>query len=234
MPQDPAVPRRLLYGRRRGRKLRPGRQGLIDQLLPRLEVVVPSSVGLDPRSLFAGPVSDVWLEVGFGAGEHLAAQARAHSEVGLIGCEPYVHGVARFLGRVAAEGLGNVRVFADDARLLIDALPDAAIGRMFVLFPDPWPKTRHHKRRFVNRAMLDACARILGDRAELRLATDHAEYCRWMLDRFDRHDAFVWLARSARDWRERPDDWPETRYEVKSRAQGARPYFLRMQRVDRS
>ena len=233
MPPGNAARQRLLYGRRRGRKLRPGRQELIARLLPRLEVVIPPGGRLDPLGLFADRVSEVWVEVGFGAGEHLAAQARAHPEVGLIGSEPYIYGVAALLSVVAAEDMHNVRVFTDDARLLIDALRDASVGRMFVLFPDPWPKTRHHKRRFINRRILDGCARVLRDGAELRLATDHAEYCRWMLDHVRRHDAFVWLARTPCDWRERPADWPETRYEAKARAQGARPVFLRVRRVAR-
>ncbi len=232
-PLPRAAPQRLLYGRRRGRKLRPGARDLIARVLPRLEVVVPASGRLDPRAQFTDAVSDVWIEVGFGAGEHLVAQARVHPEVGLIGSEPYVYGVAALLRAVVAEGLGNVRVFTDDARLLLDALPDASIGRMFVLFPDPWPKARHHKRRFINPQVLDACARVLRDRGELRLATDHAGYCRWMLDHIRRHGAFAWLARTPRDWRERPQDWPETRYEAKARARGAPPVFLRVQRLER-
>lgn len=233
MPPRCTTSPRLLYGRRRGRKLRPGRQRLIEQLLPRLEVTVPACGRLDPRALFDDPVADVWIEVGFGAGEHLAAQARAHPEVGLIGCEPYINGVAALLATVAAQRLGNVRVVPDDARLLLAALPDASVGRLFALFADPWPKARHHKRRFINRQTLDVCARILRDGAEFRLATDLAEHCRWILDHLRRHDSFVWLARSPRDWRERPDDWPETRYEEKARRQGRRPVFLRFRRVVR-
>ncbi len=199
-------------------------------LLPRLTVALPSDGRLDPRSLFDRPVAEVWLEVGFGAGEHLAAQACAHPDIGFIGCEPFVNGVASLLGVVAAERLENLRIHPDDARPLIDALDDATIGRLFVLFPDPWPKTRHHKRRFIAAETLDACARILRDDAEFRLATDHPEYCRWMLAHLRRHGAFTWLANTPRDWRERPQDWPETRYEAKTRAQGARPMFLRFRR----
>ncbi len=228
------TPQRLLYGRRRGRKLRPGRRRLIDEALPAIEVALPATGLLDPSTLFDAPVRDVWLEVGFGAGEHLAHQARTHGDVGMIGCEPYVYGIAGLLSVVTAEKLGNLRIFADDARLLIDALADASIGRLFALFPDPWPKTRHHKRRFVSRQTLDACARVLKDGAEFRFATDHAEYGRWVLAHLGRHGAFEWLARRPRDWRERPPDWPETRYEAKTSAQGARPVFLRFRRVPRS
>ena len=226
--------RRQLYGRRRGRRLRPGRQGLMAELLPRLEVSLPAAGPLDPRRLFDRAVADVWLEVGFGAGEHLAAQARAHPDIGFIGCEPFVNGVASLIAIVAAERLENLRIHPDDARPLIDALGDATIGRLFVLFPDPWPKVRHLKRRFILPETLDACARILRDGAEFRLATDHPGYCRWMLDHLRRHGAFTWLARTPHDWRDRPEDWPETRYEAKTRAQGAHPVFLRFEREARN
>ena len=202
--------------------------------MPRLAVALPEGRPLDSRGVFCHRVSDVWLEVGFGSGEHLAAQARAHPDVGLIGVEPYIHGVAGLLSAVAAEDLRNVRIFTDDARLLLGALTEASVGRMFVLFPDPWPKARHHKRRFISPPTLDACARVLSDGAELRLATDHPGYCRWMLDHVRRHGAFAWLARTPRDWRERPADWPPTRYETKARAQGARPVFLRFRREPRN
>ena len=138
------------YGRRHGRRLRAGRGALLTTLLPRLRIVLPpEGSNLEPRALFGGTVADVWLEVGFGAGEHLAAQATAHPDVGFIGCEPYVNGVASLLAQVAARKLANVRVFDDDARLLMAALPEASIGRVFVLFSDPWPKKRHSDRRFI-------------------------------------------------------------------------------------
>ena len=223
-------PQRRLFGRRQGRPLRPGRQRLLANLLPQLSITLPSDGSLEPRTLFDGPVRDVWLEVGFGAGEHLAAQACAHPDVSIIGCEPYIAGIAAMLDTLADAERARVRVFADDARLLIDALADASIGRAFVLFPDPWPKTRHHKRRFIGEATVAALARVLTDGAELRLASDHHEYVRWMLDHVRRDGAFEWLARRPDDWRERPDDWPETRYEAKARAIGAHPVFLRFSR----
>lgn len=222
---------RQLYGRRHGKKLRPRRQALIDTLLPALRIT--PRPGLDPASLFDHAPSAVWLEVGFGAGEHLAAQAQRRSDVGLIGCEPYVNGLASMLALIDGEGLTNIRIHDDDARLLIDSLADASIERMFLLFPDPWPKARHHKRRFVSLSTLDACARILADGAELRLATDDVGYCRWMLAHLARHDAFCWMARRPSDWRQRPDDWPPTRYEAKAREQGRAPVFLRYRRNPR-
>lgn len=188
---------------------------------------------LDPKTLFSRPRSDIWLEIGFGGGEHLAWQARNHRDVGFIGCEPYVNGIASFLRHVEEEGLDNVRIYADDARLLIAQLRDTSIGRLFVLFPDPWPKKRHHKRRLVNDRTLDHVSRILKDGAELRLATDHADYARWILRHMSRRKDFRWLAERARDWRSRPPDWPATRYEAKARRQGRAAIYLRYERIHR-
>lgn len=233
MSDGRGAPRRLLYGRRQGRKLRRGRRALIEELLPKIEIVPPSAGRLEPRDLFPSPVAAVWLEIGFGAGEHLAAQARAHPGHGFIGCEPFVNGIASLLASVAQDDLANLRVFTDDARLLVDVLADASIDRLFVLFPDPWPKARHAKRRIVGPGTLDAFSRVLADGAEIRLATDHPGYCRWMLFHLGRHGDFEWLARRPGDWRQRPADWPETRYEAKARAKGDKPAFLRFRRLPR-
>lgn len=227
-------PTRILYGRRHGKKLRPARQALIDDLLPRLRVELPAAGHLDPAQLFPSAIAaGLWLEIGFGAGEHLAWQARHHPDTGIIGCEPFINGMAALLSQVAADDLSNVRVFDDDARLLMNGLAKASVDRLFVLFPDPWPKTRHHKRRVINSETLDVMARILSDGAELRLATDHMGYCRWMIEHLARHPAFVWLAQGPGDWRRRPDDWPETRYESKALT-GSKPVFLRYRRRDRT
>jgi tRNA (guanine-N7-)-methyltransferase len=189
---------------------------------------------LDPASLFAPTPDAVWLEVGFGGGEHLAAQAAAHPAIGIIGCEPFINGVVSLLGHVVRDDLANVRIWPESAVTLLDALPDASIARAFVLFPDPWPKLRQHKRRFVARANLDRLARVLTDGAELRVASDHADYVRWMLFELVSHPEFEWLARGPRDWRERPEDWPPTRYEEKARAAGLSPTFLRFRRHARA
>jgi tRNA (guanine-N7-)-methyltransferase len=188
---------------------------------------------LEPRGLFAPPVEAVWLEVGFGGGEHLAAQAAAHPAIGLIGCEVFENGVAKLLAEAQRRGLGNLRLVIDDARLLIAALPEASLARAFILFPDPWPKLRHHKRRIVSAETLDRLAFVLADDAELRLATDDADYLCWMLECATMHPAFSWLARGPRDWRERPADWPATRYEQKALAAGRKPAFLRLRRRPR-
>jgi tRNA (guanine-N7-)-methyltransferase len=212
---------RTLYGRRRGKKLRAGQASLLETLLPRLEIRLPA---LElPRD------RDIWLEVGFGAGEHLVWQAEQHPDVTLIGCEPYVNGVAKCLGLIERSAVKNVRLFIDDARLLMAALPDRSLSRAFVLFPDPWPKTRHHKRRFVQRDTLDTLARLMKPGAELRLATDDPSYLPWMLEHACTHRAFEWLAERPADWRGRPADWPQTRYEQKKIA--GTPTFLRLRRL---
>ena len=202
-------------------------------MLPALRIELPEAGSFDPRGLFGPDLDAVWLEVGFGAGEHLAAQAAADPRRGVIGCEVFENGIVKLLAEISRRGLGNIRLFIDDARLLIAALPEASLDRAFILFPDPWPKLRHHKRRIVSAATLDGLARALRDGAELRLATDDRDYLRWMLEHATAHPAFEWLARRPQDWRERPADWPPTRYEQKALAAGRQPVFLRFRRRPR-
>jgi tRNA (guanine-N7-)-methyltransferase len=224
--------RRTLYGRRRGKKLRGGQQSLLDTLLPRLALALPpEGETIDLAQAFGGqlPSDGVWLEVGFGSGEHLVWQAEQHPRVGLIGCEPYLNGVAKCLAHIERAGVNNIRLLADDARLLMKALPARTLGRVFILFPDPWPKARHHKRRFVQRETLDRLAELMPPGAELRLATDDPSYLPWMVEHACTHPAFEWLAGRPADWRERPTDWPATRYEKKGIA--GRPTFLRLRRI---
>jgi tRNA (guanine-N7-)-methyltransferase len=228
-----SLPPGRLYGRRRARPLRPGQRRLQQDLLPRLTLGLPDTGLRDPPALFPTPIRDVWLEIGFGAGEHLAEQAERHPETGFIGCEVFEDGIVRLLGDASRRGLGNIRLFTDDARLLLAALPPRSIGRVFILFPDPWPKRRHHKRRLVAPATLDLLAKVMSDGAELRLATDDRDYLAWMLEHAIAHPDFVWLARNPADWRERPSDWPATRYEAKARTAGRVPAFLRFMRRPR-
>jgi tRNA (guanine-N7-)-methyltransferase len=224
-----ARPERTLYGRRRGKKLRTGQEALLEGLLPQLLVTVPSPPQKIDLQALLGGARELWLEVGFGAGEHLVWQAEQHRDVRLIGCEPYLNGVAKCLRHIERNGVVNVRLFTDDARLLMAGLPDRSLGRVFVLFPDPWPKTRHHKRRFVQRDTLDQLARLMKPGAELRLATDDPSYLPWMVEHACRHPSFEWLAGRPADWRTRPADWPATRYEHKKIA--GRPTFLRLRRL---
>lgn len=211
---------RTLYGRRRGKKLRAGQEALLDTLLPKLLVKLP----LEPLG-----DRELWLEVGFGSGEHLVWQAEQNPDVTLLGCEPFINGFAKCLAHIERAGVGNVRLFNDDARLLMAALPERSLSRVFILFSDPWPKTRHHKRRFVQRANLDVLARLMKPGAELRLATDDPSYLPWMVEHACTHPAFEWLAERPADWRGRPADWPPTRYEQKMLA-GHKPVFLQLRR----
>ena len=228
-----APQQRFVYGRRRGRKLRPGQQALWQRLLPSLRFALPPAGTLAPQTLFSAPVDGIWLEIGFGAGEHLAAQATTHPGLGFIGCEVFENGIAKLLAEIEQRGLANIRLFLDDARLLLAAFNEAALARVFILFPDPWPKLRHHKRRIVSRATLDALARVMIDGGELRLATDDRDYLAWMLEHATAHRDFEWLARRPGDWRTRPADWPMTRYEQKAIAAGRQPTFLRFRRRPR-
>lgn len=224
--------RRNFHGRRQGRKLRAGRAALIETLLPRIAIALPGAGGaIDPASLFPRPARALWVEIGFGAGEHLAWQAAHHPDIGIIGCEPYINGMSTLLAAVAAESLDMIRLWADDARPLLDRLPDGAVGRAFLLFADPWPKLRHHGRRFIQDETVADLARLLEDGGELRIATDDAPLLDWSLSHVRRNPAFAWAAAGPADWRERPADWPPTRYEQK--ALHGRPYYLRFERKPR-
>ena len=218
------------YGRRKGRPLRPGRARAVEEHLPRLAVRLEDGKAILPGWTETLPEALV-LEVGFGAGEHLAAMAEAAPETGFIGCEPFLNGVARLVARIAERDIGNIRIWPDDARPLIDVLPDALFERIYVLFPDPWPKRRHHGRRFIGPDTLPRLARVLKPGGLLCLASDHPAYIAWMLRHVRAHGAFEWLARHPDDWRNRPADWPESRYDAKARGQGLRPSYLRFRRV---
>lgn len=228
-PSEP-FRRYKLYGRRKGPKLSAHQAGLLEALLPRLSLTLQE--GAAPKIYFApAQMRDVWLEVGFGGGEHLAAQAGRNPDIGIIGAEPYIAGMAKLLTKIAARDLQNIRLYQSDARDIIGAIPDASLGRVFVLFPDPWPKTRHHKRRFVSVEMLDLLARVMRRGAELRFATDDRSYLVWALERLTVHPAFRWIAEAPADWRTRPEDWPETRYEAKALRSSRSCTYLRFERT---
>lgn len=191
--------------------------------MPRLRITLPETGTLPPESLFSGK-QNYWLEIGFGGGEHLAHQAGLNPNTGIIGCEPYMNGMAELLRHIDENNLDNIRVYNDDARLLVDLLPDASIERVFILYPDPWPKMRHKKRRLVSTDTLNRLARIMKPGALLRLATDHADYATWMLERLLSHTEFSWTGKEADDWRKPPADWIPTRYEQKALA--GKPTYL--------
>lgn len=212
---DPTTIRRL-YGRRQGHKLRVGQAALVEDLLPR--VALAETGPLDAHALF-GDDRPLEVEIGFGAGEHLAAQAEAHPGRGYIGCEPFLNGVVGALGHIRERGLGNVRLHMGDALTVLERLPDASLDRVYLLHPDPWPKARHAKRRMVNPGPLDLIAAKLRPGGEFRIGTDDPTYCRWAMMVMNRRRDFAWQARGPADFLKRPADWPETRYERKARRQ---------------
>jgi tRNA (guanine-N7-)-methyltransferase len=224
---DPATIRRL-YGRRQGHKLREGQAALVEDMLPR--VSVPETGALDARALF-GDDRALQLEIGFGAGEHLAAQAAAAPATGFIGCEPFLNGVVGALAHLRDDGLDNVRVHMGDALDVVERLPDASLSRVYLLHPDPWRKARHAKRRMVNHGPLDAIAAKLKPGAEFRLGTDDPTYCRWAMMIMNQRSDFTWTADAPRDFLDRPADWPETRYERKARRQGREVWYFRYLRT---
>lgn len=174
------------------------------------------------------------MEIGFGGGEHLAALAAQYPTVGFIGCEPFVNGVASLLAHIEAKSLSNIRIYDDDARHILPFLPDAGLERLYLPYADPWPKTRHHRRRFVQTETVEAFARVLKDAGEFRFASDFMNYVRWTLDHVTVHPAFQWVAQGPEDWRTRPDDSIETRYEAKARKAGSSCVYLRFKRTPRS
>jgi tRNA (guanine-N7-)-methyltransferase len=225
-----AVPRDgAFFGRRKGKKLRSGQAGHLETLLPRLRID-PLRDLARPQALFPRPVESLRLEIGFGGGEHLAARARAARDVGFLGCEPFVNGMAKLLTAIDAEGLDNVRLHAGDATAVIEALPPASVDRVDLLYPDPWPKRRHHKRRFVSDAMLAKLARILRPGGTFCFASDIDHYVGWTLARVLRSPDFRWTAEGAQDWRRPFPDWPGTRYEAKALREGRVPSYLTFER----
>jgi tRNA (guanine-N7-)-methyltransferase len=217
------------YGRRNARKLSARQQALIDKRLPELSVPVAPPGSLLPLSLFDGHGTQAWLEIGFGGGEHLIAQAMANPQAGLIGCEPFIDGMAKALGQIESKALENIRLHMGDARELMTWLREASLARVFILFPDPWPKARHFKRRLIQPDFLDELFRVTRPGGEIRFATDVRSYADWAIARFLAHGGFNWLAARADDWRCPPRDHVTTRYEAK-RLGDIAPVWLRFER----
>jgi tRNA (guanine-N7-)-methyltransferase len=227
----PSDGERRFFGRRKGHRLRRHQAALVETLLPRLALDLGEPAPADLSSLFPPGIIGVRLEIGFGGGEHLVTQATAQPSQGFIGCEPFVNGMAKILAAIEAGGLANIRLFAGDAMALLAWLPPDSLDGIDLLYPDPWPKRRHWKRRFVQDHTLAAFARVLRQGSCFRFATDIADYAAWTLKRGLRSPAFAWTAERADDWR-RP--WPGfagTRYEAKARREGRAPCYLEFRRV---
>lgn len=202
----------------------------MERRLPALQIPIDGQT-IDPRALFASPPAEIWLEIGFGGGEHLAARARQRPDVGFLGCEPFVNGVAKLVAVIEADAIENIRIHPGDAGQVIDDLPAGVLDGVHLLYPDPWPKRRQRKRRFVSDEMLARLARIMRPGATLRFATDIDDYAGWTLSRVLRCDGLVWSPGSARDWLTPWPGWPGTRYEEKAFSEGRRPAYLTFTRT---
>ncbi|TCU70329.1 tRNA (guanine-N7-)-methyltransferase [Bradyrhizobium sp. R2.2-H] len=222
---------RAFFGRRKGHKLRQHQAGLIEQLLPHLALDIDSEAPADARAIFAPPAEDVRLEIGFGGGEHLAAEAQNFPATGFIGCEPYVNGMAKILAQIEAANIGNIRLFAGDAAELLAWLPKDSLSRIDLIHPDPWPKRRHWKRRFVQDRTIAAMARVLRSGGEFRFVCDIDDYCAWTLSHLARSQDFVWLAERADDFRQPWPGYTMTRYGRKAAREGRKAAYLRFRKV---
>jgi tRNA (guanine-N7-)-methyltransferase len=217
--------RGAFFGRRQGHKLSPRQAGLFDTLLPHLGLDLAAPPG-DPASLFPASVEEVRLEIGFGGGEYLVAEAERHPRTGFIGIEPFVNGMAKALSAIAARKLDNVRLHHGDAVDVIKWLPSARLARVDLVYPDPWPKRRHWKRRFVQDASLTEIGRILRPGGEFRFVTDIPDYAAWTLERGLRSPDLAWTAERADDWRLPWQGFTGTRYEAKAKGAGRCPCYL--------
>lgn len=214
------------FGRRKGKPLRDQQVERMETLLPALKVDLASPAPVDIKALFPLSVDKVRLEIGFGGGEHLVHRARSSPDTGFIGVEPFVNSMAKLLAVVEAEGLTNIRVHDDDATQLLDWLPDGSINQIDLLYPDPWPKKKHWKRRFVSQVNLERFHRVLKPGGLFCFASDIDTYLNWTLQHCSRHGGFQWTARNAADWRTPFSGWPGTRYEAKAKREGRASAYL--------
>ncbi|MEN8656962.1 tRNA (guanine(46)-N(7))-methyltransferase TrmB [Marivita sp.] len=227
------APWRNFYGRFKGKTLRPNQKDYLESDLDALSLGAvsweenPDRSPLDLNAVFGG--KPLWVEIGFGGGEHLVHQAKTYPEVGIIGCEPFINGVAMLLGKIRESGVSNLRVHPGDARDLFDVLPAGSVEKAFLLYPDPWPKKRHHRRRFVTQEHLEPLFHVLKPGAEFRVATDIPDYVRQTLIEAPKA-GFEWLAEGPGDWRHPWGDWHSTRYEMKALREGRMPHYMTFRR----
>ena len=227
----PAHGHGAFFGRRKGHRLRSHQVDLIEHFLPRLALDIAKPAPSDLATLFDPPADQIRLEIGFGGGEHLIAEAQAFPQTGFIGCEPYVNGMAKILAQIEAHNIGNIRLFAGDATELLAWVPSSSLARIDLIHPDPWPKRRHWKRRFVQDASIAEMARALKPDGEFRFVSDIADYCAWTLVHLNRSPDFVWMAERADDWRLPWDGYTMTRYGRKAEREGRIATYLRFRKV---
>lgn len=218
---------RKIWGRKQNRPLKEYQKNLLETLLPQLQISLKPGVMIDPTTLFPRPKEDYHLEIGFGGGEHLAARALQAPEIGFIGCEPFINGVASLVKHIDTQAIDNVCIVIDDARLLLAALPDQCVSRIYILFPDPWHKKRHHKRRIVAAETIDDLSRVLKSGGALYLATDIIDYAEWMQETLKPRAEFTLEMGDRQALTERPLDWPPpTKYETKGTKAGRDAHYM--------
>lgn len=222
----PSSRERAFFGRRKGHRLRSHQADLVAGLLPRLAIDLDRPPAKNLADMFSRPLEGVCLEIGFGGGENLIAQAAARPSLGFIGCEPFVNGMAKALALIEARRIENIRLHFGDASDILAWLPPASLARVDLLYPDPWPKRRHWKRRFVQETSIAAIARLLRPRGEFRFVTDWPDYAQWTLERLLRSPDFAWTAERADDWRQPWPGFTATRYEAKAKLAGRAPCYL--------
>jgi tRNA (guanine-N7-)-methyltransferase len=220
---------RQYHGRRSSRPICKTKRKLIQELLPDIQIQAPLNANMEtinPHNLFNQKCDEYWLEIGFGGGENMLAQAAFNPEIGYIGAEPFINGVANAITEISDKQLQNIRIFTDDVRMLLRRLPENSLAKVFILFPDPWPKKRHFKRRIIQQSLLDMLSIVMQSKAELVIATDHNCYLNWILDVFANQSKFKEAPDNRKSIYQRPDNWVSTKYEQKAFQEGRDPAYL--------
>ena len=217
------------YGRKQGRTLKKWQKTLKDECLSKFSIIPKENI--NPADLFPFSAEEYWLEIGFGSGEHAAHKAKLNQSVGIIASEVYINGVVSLVDKIEKNNIENIRIFQEDARLLLQSLPKNSISKVFVLFPDPWPKRRQYKKRLIQNEFLDLIAKIMPEGGELLIATDHTDYLEHIIKVMINRDDFIWNAKSKADWLDEPKDWTQTRYQQKAIAEGRHSSFLLFKRI---
>ena len=215
-----------LFGRKKGRTLSAAKKKILEKVFPKLRIYSDKKIGKNVFNEFSCEVNSFWLEVGFGNGEHINWQLEKNPNIAFFCSEPYLNGTANFLASLKEENYERIRILMEDGESLLNLLPSASISKTFILFPDPWPKKKHQKRRFINNHIIQKLSRVMKSNGELRIATDSSSYCAWILHFVLKSEEFVWQAKCKKDFLSKPEDWPMTRYEKKAILSGKSPIYL--------